>query len=195
MTTRKQHEETAPRVDRRRFLALSSRCAAGMAVAGLAGVAVTRTDNRRMVWQIDPERCVQCGKCATDCVLQPSAVKCAHAYSVCGYCTLCFGYFEPEAPALDEGGENQLCPTGALKRRFIEEPYYEYTVDPDLCIGCGKCARNCTVFGNGSLYLQIHHDRCMNCNECAIAAVCPTNAIRRIPAAQAYLPKGTDRIT
>ena len=182
-------------LDRRRFLALSARCAVGATLTGLAGIAATRSNRKNTVWQIDPERCTQCGKCATDCVLQPSAVKCMHAFAVCGYCNLCFGYFEPKAPALNEGGENQLCPTGALQRRFIEDPYYEYTVDADLCIGCGKCVRNCTVFGNGSLYLQINHDRCVNCNECAIAAVCPTQAIRRIPADRAYLPKGTERDT
>ena len=179
-------------LDRRRFLALSSRCMVGAAIAGIAGVAATKSEHRAAVWQIDPELCSQCGKCATECVLETSAVKCVHAFKVCGYCNLCFGYFEPKAPALDEGGENQLCPTGALRRRFIEDPYYEYTVDEELCVGCGKCARNCTVFGNGSLYLQIRHDRCVNCNECAIAAVCPTGAIGRIPADRAYLPKGRE---
>jgi electron transport complex protein RnfB len=167
----------------------------GAAVAGIAGIAATRAGRERTVWQIDPEICTQCGKCATECVLQPSAVKCMHAFTMCGYCTLCFGYFEPEAPALNEGGENQLCPTGAIKRTFVEDPYYEYTIDKDLCIGCGRCVKNCTDFGNGSLHLQVRHDLCVNCNDCAIARACPVDALRQIPATQAYLPKGVERNT
>ncbi|MHC4761400.1 MAG: hypothetical protein ACYS9H_08680 [Planctomycetota bacterium] len=34
-----------------------------------------------------------CGNCATHCVLNESAVKCVHAYAMCGYCDLCTGYF------------------------------------------------------------------------------------------------------
>ena len=84
------------------------------------------------VWQLDPARCVQCGQCAVNCVLTPSAVKAVHTYDICGYCKLCFGYFQPGVSRLDEGAENQLCPTGAIQRTFIENPYYEYTVnDPE----------------------------------------------------------------
>jgi electron transport complex protein RnfB len=42
---------------------------------------------------------------------------------------------------------------------------------------------------NGSLYLQVLHDRCVNCNECAIAKVCPTQAFVRLPAERPYLLK------
>ena len=48
----------------------------------------------------------------------------------------------------------------------------------------------CTSFGNGSLHLQIIHDICVNCNECSIARVCPSNAIKRVKASEAYLVKG-----
>jgi electron transport complex protein RnfB len=37
---------------------------------------------------------------------------------------------------------------------------------------------------NGSLYMQVEHDRCLDCNECAIAIACPTQAFYRIPASQ-----------
>lgn len=138
------------------------------------------------VWQIDPEKCVKCGRCATACVLAPSAVKCVHQYDMCGYCDLCFGYFQPGARKLTEAAENQLCPTHAIKRNFIEEPYFEYTIDESLCIGCGKCVKGCNLFGNGSLYLQVRHDRCKNCNECSIAMVCPGEAFIRVPASKGY---------
>ena len=179
--------------ERRSFLGRCLAGAAGLAVGG-TGIAALRggalTSSFR--WQIDPAVCVQCGKCASECVLPVSAVKCVHNYAMCGYCNLCFGYFESQAPRLDAGGENQLCPTGAIRRRFVEDPYFEYTVDEDLCTGCGRCVKNCTAFGNGSLYLQVRHDRCLNCEECAIARGCPVSAFRRVPAASPYLPKGRE---
>src|SRR6185436_15728344 len=93
------------------------------------------------------------------------------------------------------GAENQLCPTAAIKRTYVEDPYYEYTIDEQLCIGCAKCVEGCNRFGNGSLFLQIRHDRCVNCNECSIARVCPGDAFRRQPASRISLrrPTPTDR--
>jgi electron transport complex protein RnfB len=35
----------------------------------------------------------------------------------------------------------------------------------------------------------VRHDRCLNCNECAIARVCPADAFRRVPVDQPYLDK------
>ncbi|MBP8606018.1 MAG: 4Fe-4S binding protein [Phycisphaerae bacterium] len=142
-----------------------------------------------MVWQIDPLKCIACGRCATHCVLNESAVKCVHAYAMCGYCDLCTGYFVPEPKELSTAAENQLCPTGAIRRTYVEDPYFEYTIDESLCIGCGKCVKGCGAFGNGSLFLQVRHDRCLNCNECAIAAACPSQAFKRVPVENPYLLK------
>ncbi|MEI8314607.1 MAG: ferredoxin [Verrucomicrobiota bacterium] len=161
----------------------------GAALIGLGGVlasVIRRTHATGAVWQIDPWKCTACGRCATECVLELSAVKCIHSFDMCGYCQLCTGYFEPQPNKLNTAAENQLCPTGAIKRQFIEDPYYEYTIDEPLCVGCGKCVKGCTMFGNGSLHLQIRHDRCVNCNECSIARACPADAIHRVPAAQPY---------
>ncbi len=159
-------------------------------IGGVGAASLMKSASRETVWQIDPELCTQCGNCATHCVLPESAVKCVHAYDVCGYCQLCGGYFPPDARILETGAENRLCPTDAIRRTFIEDPYFEYSIREELCIGCGKCVKGCTAFGNGSLYLQIRHDRCLNCNECRIARNCPSDAIRRIPADQAYILKG-----
>jgi electron transport complex protein RnfB len=178
---------------RRVFLRHCLSGAAGLLVGGVGAAALrggARGASHR--WQIDPEKCVQCGKCATQCVLPVSAVKCVHNFAMCGYCNLCFGYFQGQAPGLDAGGENQMCPTGALKRRFLEEPYFEYTVDEALCTGCGLCVKGCTSFGNGSLSLQVRHDLCLNCTECAIARGCPVSAFRRVPASDPYLRKGAE---
>ncbi len=144
---------------------------------------------QRTVWQLDPAKCIQCGQCATRCVLQQSAVKCVHRFEMCGYCKLCFGFFIPGTTQLTSAAENQVCPTAAMKRKFVEEPYFEYTIDEPLCIGCGRCVKGCGAFGNGSLVLQVRHDRCLNCNDCAIARDCPAGAFRRVPADQPYLFK------
>ncbi|MBN2450583.1 MAG: ferredoxin [Lentisphaeria bacterium] len=175
---------------RRGFLRCLGGGALGVAVCGATLAAARRGPARRTLWQIDPAACVQCGLCATSCVLPVSAVKCVHNFAMCGYCRLCFGYFEADAPALNAGAENQMCPTGAIQRRFVEDPYHEYTIREDLCIGCGRCVKGCTDFGNGSLYLQVRHDVCVHCEECAIATVCPTQAFRRVPADDPYLRKG-----
>ena len=175
---------------RRKFLreGLWGACLAGAGTA--AGLSVARNNPNNTVWQIDPYKCIACDKCATKCVLEVSAVKCVHYFPMCGYCELCTGYFEPQPNALNTGAENQLCPTGAIRRKFVEDPYYEYHIEEGLCIGCAKCVKGCTAFGNGSLCMQVRHDRCVNCNECAIAIACPADAFRRVPAEAPHLLKG-----
>lgn len=177
-------------VNRREFIQQGMRIGLGISVAGIGTLAAIRSTPEKWVWQIDPFKCSQCGRCATDCVKNPSAVKCVHAYDLCGYCDLCGGYFKPGVTRLETGAEYQLCPTAAIQRKFIEDPYFEYIILEDLCIGCAKCVKGCTSFGNGSLHLQIRHDLCDNCNECAIARVCPSDAISRVPASQPYMIKG-----
>jgi electron transport complex protein RnfB len=170
---------------RRDFLSTAVRGAGLLAAGGVVG-AVAAQSHGATVWQIDPLKCTQCGKCATDCVLNPSAVRCLNVFPVCGYCKLCTGYFEAQPDALNEAAENQVCPTGALVRNWVEDQYYEYQVDRDLCIGCAKCVKGCVAFGNGSLFLQIDQKLCVKCNQCSIARVCPAQAITRVPADHPY---------
>jgi len=185
------NKQTPDNQSRRRFLHDSVWLGALSALAAAAAAVFAKGGKKKYVWQIDPHKCVYCGRCATHCVLNESAVKCVHAYAMCGYCDLCTGYFVPEPKALDTAAENQLCPTGAIQRTFVEDPYFQYTIDEKLCIGCGKCVEGCTSFGNGSLFLQVRHDRCLNCNECAIAVACPTQAFKRVDAKTPYLLKGS----
>ncbi len=176
--------------DRRSFLRSTIGAGVAAALAGVTVLAARKSSGSTHVWQLDPEKCQQCGRCATECVLGPSAVKCVHGFAMCGYCDLCFGYFRPGANAITSAAENQMCPTGAIKRTFVEDPYYEYVIDESLCIGCGKCVKGCGSFGNGSLFLQVRHDRCENCNECSIARSCPADAYRRVPVEEPYILKG-----
>ncbi|MFC1462053.1 ferredoxin [Verrucomicrobiota bacterium] len=161
-----------------------------LGVAGVAGAAAIRSKGEDHVWQIDPYKCTQCGRCATDCVVYPSAVKAVHAYDLCWYCNLCGGYHQAYVQQPDTPAEHQLCPTSAINRTYIEHPFYKYDIDEEKCIGCGICVKGCAGFGNGSLYLQVRHDRCVNCNDCAIAKACPADAFVRVPADKPYILKG-----
>ncbi len=178
------------KLSRRAFLHRVGRGLGLVALGSGCGLLSRKMTGDTMVWQLDPAKCVQCGKCQTHCVLGESAVKCVHVHAMCGYCKLCTGFFTPEPHALTSAAENQLCPTNAIRRAFIEDPYYEYEIDEALCVGCGRCVKGCEMFGNGSLFLQVRHDRCLNCNQCAIALACPARAFRRIPASSPYLLKG-----
>ena len=186
-------DERKTGLTRRQVLKAGAQGACLLGLGGAVAALARPARGEHMVWQLDPYKCIQCGKCATNCVLGPSAVKCVHAFAICGYCELCTGHFEPEPNALNTGAENQLCPTGAIKRTFVEDPYYQYTIDEPLCVGCGKCVKGCGTFGNGSLFLQVRHDRCLNCNDCSIGRHCPAQAYRRVPASQPYLLKSKDR--
>lgn len=182
---------------RRGFLREGTRMVALVLMAGGAGyLAGRRGHPEHFVWQLDPDLCIGCGQCAVNCVLHPSAVRAVQFYPLCAMCDICTGYFDVDYRALDTAAENQLCPTGALIRQFIAEqagvPRFEYHVDKKLCIGCGKCVRGCAMM-NGSLFLQVQHDLCVNCNDCSIARACPTRAFRRVPASSPFLLKRTAR--
>ena len=190
--------DPSDRPTRRDALKTGLRCAAGAALGGTVVATLFGGQADDLVWQIDPHKCIQCGNCATYCVLGPSAVKCFHSTAICGYCERCFGYFTDKAtdfpPSIDgepapAGAEGQLCPNGAVARKRIEPDRYEYHIQADLCIGCGKCVKGCNAFGNGSFFLQIDHGLCRNCNECAIAPACPSQAFVRVPAGRPYLWK------
>ncbi len=188
-------EQNKQKPNRRSIIRTGLQVIAGITVGGISGKIARNAGAEEMVWQLDPDICRQCEKCAVNCVLPESAVKCVHSYSMCGYCDLCSGYLEAGAPSRDTGAENQLCPTGAIKRTYIEDPYFEYIIDEKLCIGCGKCVKGCGSFGNGSLYLQVRHDRCLNCNDCSIARSCPAQAYKRVPVETPYILRGEEGST
>ncbi|MFZ4413454.1 MAG: ferredoxin [Bacteroidales bacterium] len=183
-------ETKIPEISRREFFRKGMQWTILLGIGGITVGLISKTMAGKTVWQIDTKKCTQCGRCALNCIKKPSAVKCFHGYDLCGYCDLCGGYFKPGTKNLTTAAENQLCPTAAIQRKFIEEPFFEYDIDKALCIGCGKCVKGCGAFGNGSLQLQIDHSLCDNCNECSIARDCPSNAISRVNSKKAYLMQG-----
>ena len=185
-----ENSEEQKKLNRREFIQSGVRVGIGIALGGIGGSLLKSLLTEDSLWQLDPAKCVQCGRCVTSCVMTPSAVKVVHVHDMCGYCDLCGGYFRPEAKKLTTGAENMLCPTNAIERKFIEDPFYEYNINEDLCIGCGKCVAGCDAFGNGSFQLQVRHDICVNCNQCAIALDCPAEAFSRVPASSPMILKG-----
>jgi len=182
------------KMKRRDFLQTGIRFGIGAGL-GVIGIGLgTRAVSGKNIWQLDPAKCIQCGKCATSCVLQTSAVKCVHVTDMCGYCDLCSGYLRPNVKELNTAAENRLCPTNAIVRTYIEEPYFEYRIVEELCNGCGKCVKNCGAFGNGSLQLQIQQKLCVNCNQCAIARSCPSEAFSCVGNGSPYLIKGFEEL-
>lgn len=178
------------RINRRDFLHTGIRFGIGAGLGAIVVGLTTRSVSGKTIWQLDPSKCVQCGNCAKECVLQTSAVKCVHVTDMCGYCDLCSGYLRQGVRDLNTAAENRLCPTNAIVRTFVEEPYFEYKIVKELCNGCGKCVKNCGAFGNGSLQLQVQQDLCMNCNQCSIARSCPSQAYSRVGTKTPYLLKG-----
>ena len=178
------------KIKRRDFINTGIRLGIGAGLGAIAIGLTARSVSGKALWQIDTSKCVQCGNCATNCVLQTSAVKCVHVTDMCGYCDLCSGYMHPNTKDLDTAAENRLCPTSAIVRKFVEEPYFEYSIVEELCNGCGKCVKSCGSFGNGSLQLQIQQKLCVNCNQCSIARACPSEAISRVDHKTPYLLKG-----
>jgi len=174
---------------RREIIADGVRTCGLVAASGVLGALAVKAGAEEKVWQIDPNKCIFCTRCSTECVLDVSAVKCVHAYALCGYCKLCSGVLRDKRTGNTTLSEDQRCPTNAIRRAYVEDPYFEYFIEEPKCLGCGICAKGCNSFGNGSLFMQVRHDRCVNCNQCAIATVCPAQAFERVPVDKPYLPK------
>ena len=74
----------------------------------------------------------------------------------------------------------RVCPYDAVARREFsggKDGYHIYTIDDAKCTACGKCAKRCNKLGTKSMFLIIRPDLCIGCNRCAIAAVCPEQAV------------------
>jgi Pyruvate/2-oxoacid:ferredoxin oxidoreductase delta subunit len=184
----------------------------GVALAALGGGAAFLIDKAQgqVVWQVDGTRCINsrlgesvaaaCSLCSTECVVALSAVRAVNEYSKCGRCYICPAYYNITS-AVDEKGlpSEKLCPRDAITRRPIgkidpEDPannFYEYIIDEEKCDGCGKCSMQCKEpHGLGSIVLKVRYNLCVGCNYCAIAPVCPNDALMQLPTERALEPPG-----
>lgn len=183
------------KTNRRKFLGNAVR---GATFAGLGGATAYLVYKSRKLyaWQLDSTKCVNsrlgalgvdvCELCASECVLQLSAVRAVNEFSKCGRCYICPAYFDVKSAVTPEGLPSQkLCPRDAIERKPIgyidpDDPannFYEYIIDETLCNGCGRCVMGCKEpAGLGSITLQVRHNTCTDCNQCAIAVACPDEA-------------------
>ena len=60
-------------------------------------------------------------------------------------------------------------------------------VDKTVCMHCGACVGTCPQ--NAMFLHETWIEFLENCNECAIAKVCPTQAFVRVPSDRPYLLK------
>lgn len=189
---------------RRDLLGKVGKGAVLLAFGGGAAHLIRKADGQ-IVWQVDAAKCINsrlgevgveaCNLCTTDCVVSQSAVRAVNEYSKCGRCYICPAYYQVKS-AVDEQGlpSEKLCPRDAIERKLIgesdpEDPannFYEYIVDEAKCDGCGKCVMGCKEpLGLGSIQLKVRHNLCVDCNRCAIANVCPKDALAQLPAEDA----------
>lgn len=185
---------------RRQFLQRTGQAACAAALGGTA-VVLGRRACSGDAWVIAPSKCVNirlgvtgpdkvCEVCATSCVLPLSAVRAVNEHLLCGRCCICPAYFDVRSSMGPDGlPTKKVCPRDAIKRAVIgdvdpDDPlnnFYEYTIDEELCNGCGRCVMECKdPAGLGSIRLEVRYDRCLHCNECTIATHCPDDAYVRV---------------
>jgi electron transport complex protein RnfB len=172
--------------------------ARGATLVGLCGggAFLVKKTSDVYAWQLDPAKCVNsrlgatgvevCELCASECVVNLSAVRAVNEYSKCGRCYICPAYFDITSAVNEEGLPSQkLCPRDAIERKAIgwvdpDDPannFYEYIIDEEKCNGCGRCVMGCKEpAGLGSIKLEVRYAYCLHCNRCSIAIACPDEA-------------------
>ncbi|HJV28148.1 MAG TPA: RnfABCDGE type electron transport complex subunit B [Aromatoleum sp.] len=115
----------------------------------------------------------QCGQCGFVGCAQAAAALARGEAPV----TLC----PPGGKAVAEALAKKLGVSADLSEHVEKGPEYAF-IDEDLCIGCTRCLKECSVdaiLGATKLMHTIITDACHGCGKCA--QVCPTDAIVMLP--------------
>ncbi|MGB9595947.1 MAG: 4Fe-4S binding protein, partial [Candidatus Poribacteria bacterium] len=62
-------EEEKEKLTKRDFIKTGIRGLCLLGMGGILGLLVNRARGSDLVWQLDPYKCIQCGRCADNCVL------------------------------------------------------------------------------------------------------------------------------
>ncbi len=160
------------------FLAVGSLTVMGVTLGGLLGIAA-----RLLAVEEDPleeelksmlpgSNCGQCGY--VGCAMAAAALATGEApVTVC----------PPGGKAVAEALAKKLGVTADLSEHEEKGPEFA-VIDEDLCIGCTRCIKECSVDAIVGASKQMHTiitDACHGCAKCF--KVCPTDAIKmcRVP--------------
>jgi polyferredoxin len=69
-----------------------------------------------------------------------------------------------------------ICPVGTTLSLMSRYSVFQFEIDPDLCINCGKCEQECKASCINSIEHTVDMSRCVVCLNCT--SVCPNKAIR-----------------
>lgn len=71
---------------------------------------------------------------------------------------------------------NTVCPVGTALGGVSQYSLLHLDINPDLCVVCGACERECKASCVNAMQHTIDHSRCVMCMNCA--AACPNDAIK-----------------
>lgn len=74
---------------------------------------------------------------------------------------------------------NTICPVGTALGAVSQYSLMQLDINPDLCVACGACERECKASCVSAVHHTIDHNRCVMCLNCA--AACPNQAITYRP--------------
>lgn len=157
------------------FIAIGSLTLIGVALGGILGVAARLLAVEEDPLELELQAMLpgsQCGQCGYVGCAQAAAALARHEAPV----TLC----PPGGKAVAEQLAKRLGVSVDLSNHEAQRPAYAL-IDEELCIGCTRCVKECSVDGIVGASKMMHTviaEVCHGCAKCAQA--CPTNAIRMV---------------
>ncbi|MBB1073931.1 RnfABCDGE type electron transport complex subunit B [Rhodoferax sp. 4810] len=155
--------------------AIGSLTAMGLALGGVLGVAARLLAVEEDPLELELQGLLpgsQCGQCGyVGCSQYAGALARGEAPV-----TLC----TPGGKAVAEQLAKRLGVSVDLSDHVAPVPTYAF-INEDLCVGCTRCIKECSVDGIIGANKQMHTvmaDNCHGCGKCV--EVCPTNAIKMV---------------